>query len=446
MARTHPTLHHCQEFSPPQSVRACWRRFLRCGAIAGRAQQVRLPSGKGQYAELSSDGPQTRRGDLFIADKNVDLQYAGMRLRADHLEYNDKTHEAAAQGHVQFDYENQHLEATEAHYNFATGAGTFSNVRGNDQDSAPAEPHGAGVGKSAVFRSARRSSGCADDVFVVHQAWITVCDQERPTWQMFAPRAKIRLNKSVALVNANFRLYKVPLIWLPYATAPAGQKIRQSGFLLPDIGNSSTKGYVFGDALLLGAGYLGRRHAGRAVLEQARFFAARRNSHAAVRKHFLSVYLLRRDRSRTSRRQRRAAIAGRPSAATGNTIPVAAGLAICRGLQPTLFADLPPGVRRRLWRRHQLRSAQRVLSKQQFSRLQPEFRRAERQEFSDHQSGDQRFAAQPSGGAIRFGGTSAVAEPAALFQLRVVYRRGASRRRKFDDRRRRCSGRSSPRR
>jgi LPS-assembly protein len=65
---------------------------------------------------------------------------------------------------------------------------------------------------------------------------------------MFAPRARIRLNKSVALVNANFRLYKVPLIWLPYATAPAGQKIRQTGFLLPDIGNSSTKGYVFGDA------------------------------------------------------------------------------------------------------------------------------------------------------------------------------------------------------
>jgi LPS-assembly protein len=65
---------------------------------------------------------------------------------------------------------------------------------------------------------------------------------------MYAPRAKIRLNKSVALLNANFRLYKVPLIWLPYATAPAGQKIRQSGFMIPDIGNSSTKGYVFGDA------------------------------------------------------------------------------------------------------------------------------------------------------------------------------------------------------
>ena len=74
-------------------------------ALPSEAQQVRLPSGKGQSAELSSDGPQTRKGDVFAADKNVDLQYAGMRLRADHIEYNEKTHDSLAQGYVQFDFE-----------------------------------------------------------------------------------------------------------------------------------------------------------------------------------------------------------------------------------------------------------------------------------------------------------------------------------------------------
>src|SRR6516165_6129449 len=33
--------------------------------------QTRLPSGKGQTADLSSEGPQKRQGDLFIADNNV---------------------------------------------------------------------------------------------------------------------------------------------------------------------------------------------------------------------------------------------------------------------------------------------------------------------------------------------------------------------------------------
>ena len=237
-------------------------------AIPSRAQQGRPPAGKGQYAELSSDGPQKHRGDLFIAEKNVDLQYAGMRLRADYLEYNDDTHDSLARGHVQFDYENEHLEADEAHYNFASGAGTFNNVRGNIKIVRRPNPMVL-VTENPLYFEAKLVERRSDDIFIVHQAWITVCDQEHPTWQMYAPRAKIRLNKSVALVNANFRLYKVPLIWLPYATAPAGQKIRQSGFMIPDLGNSSTKGYVFGDAYYwapttwadatLGAQYLSKR-------------------------------------------------------------------------------------------------------------------------------------------------------------------------------------------
>jgi len=267
MARIHPTLHTARNFRR-RNLHALLAAIFSLGAIASRAQQVRLPSGKGQYAELSSDGPQKHSGDLFIADKNVDLQYAGMRLRADHLEYNDKTHQAAARGNVQFDYENEHLEATEAQYNFASGAGTFGNVRGKIKILRRPNPMVL-VSENPLYFEARLVERRGDDVFIVHQAWITVCDQQHPTWQMFAPRAKIRLNKSVALVNANFRLYKVPLIWLPYATAPAGQKIRQSGFLLPDIGNSSTKGYVFGDAYYwapatwadatLGAQYLSKR-------------------------------------------------------------------------------------------------------------------------------------------------------------------------------------------
>ncbi len=260
---------------------ACRRNlFVLCTAVLAlmawqsEAQQVRLPSGKGQYAELSSDGPQTRKSDVFTADKNVDLKYAGMRLRADHIEYNEKTHASLAQGSVQFDFENQHLEADEAHYNFSTGTGTFKNVRGSVKIVRRPNPMVL-VSENPLYFEAREVERYADDVLVVHQAWITVCDQERPTWQMFAPRARIRLNKTVALVNANFRLYKVPLIWLPYATAPAGQRIRQTGFLLPEIGNSSTKGYVLGDAFYwapvtwadttLGGQYLSKRGSSQRV-------------------------------------------------------------------------------------------------------------------------------------------------------------------------------------
>jgi len=229
----------------------CWgvvSAALAMATATAGAQKAQMPAAKGEYAELSSEGPQKRQGDLFIADKNVDLQYGQIRLRAEHMEYSEKSRAALAQGHVQFDYENEHVEADEAHYNFATGIGKFTNVHGTVKILRRPNPLVL-VTENPLYFEAREVERYPGDLYIVRQAWITVCDQHRPTWQMFASRAKIRLNQSVALVNANFRLYRVPLIWLPYANAPAGQRIRQSGFLLPDVGNSSTKGYVFGDAL-----------------------------------------------------------------------------------------------------------------------------------------------------------------------------------------------------
>src|SRR5207245_9887665 len=103
-----------------------------------------------------------------------------------------------------------------------TGTGTLKNVRGSVKIVRRPNPMVL-VSENPLYFEAREVERYADDIRVVHQAWITVCDQERSTWQMFAPRARSRLNKTVALVNASFRLYKVPLIWLTYATAPAGQ-------------------------------------------------------------------------------------------------------------------------------------------------------------------------------------------------------------------------------
>ena len=215
-------------------------------ARAGAAQQVRLPSGKGGIVELSA-ATQSRRGDLFVADGDVDITYEATRLRADHVEFNEKTKEAVASGHVQFDYANQHLDGDQASYNVRTGRGVFRNVRGT----VKIERHPNTtllVTENPLSFEAKEVERMDESDYIVHHAWVTVCDPKRPKWKFYAPRARIRLETSVALVNANFRFFRVPLIWLPYATTPAGRKIRQSGFLIPDIGNSSRKGFILGDA------------------------------------------------------------------------------------------------------------------------------------------------------------------------------------------------------
>ena len=62
--------------------------------------------------------------------------------------------------------------------------------------------------------------------------------------------------------------FSVPVLYLPYATFPA-EKQRASGLLIPDVGDSTSKGFIFGDAvywaptdwadMTLGSNYYSRR-------------------------------------------------------------------------------------------------------------------------------------------------------------------------------------------
>jgi LPS-assembly protein len=212
------------------------------------AQQAHLHSAKAGEVEIWSRGPQQKKGDLFIADDDVDIHYGDQRLQADHVEYNEKTSESSARGHVRFDYNNEHLEADEAHYNVSTGHGTFTNVRGTVKIERRPNPLIL-VSQNPLYFQAPEVERLAGDIYLVSRGWITICDPQHPTWQFYSNHARIVLNKTVAMVSANFRLYRVPLLWLPFGTAPAGEKIRQSGFLAPIISQSNSKGFVFGDAL-----------------------------------------------------------------------------------------------------------------------------------------------------------------------------------------------------
>jgi LPS-assembly protein len=242
--------------SHPQTRRALRSKLLLCTilfaatlslAAGAPAQQIHLPGAKGQLAEISSSGPQRREGDLYIADGNVVVLYGDARLTADHVEYNDATSEVSATGHVHYDFENQHLDADDAHYNVSTGHGLFHHVRGTVKIVRKPNPTIL-VSDNPLYFQADEAERLSEDVYVIRKAWITICDPRRPNWQFFAAHAHVKLNDKVALVNANFHLFRVPLIWLPYANAPAASKIRQTGFLIPDIGDSSIKGFVFGDA------------------------------------------------------------------------------------------------------------------------------------------------------------------------------------------------------
>lgn len=192
---------------------------------------------------------QKQAGRIFYADGHVDMVYENVRLRADHVEYNETTKTAVARGHVQFDYETQHMDAAEGTYNVATGRGSFRIVHGTVAARHFANPSVL-VSPNPLSFAAAKVERTDENTFVVTNAWVTVCRPDRPMWKFYAPKAVIHLKKSVMLYHATFRLFYVPVIYLylPYATVPISPKLRQSGFLIPEATKSTTKGYVFGDS------------------------------------------------------------------------------------------------------------------------------------------------------------------------------------------------------
>ncbi len=203
------------------------------------------PLAGGGEATLEAD-QQRQVGKVFYADGHVDLRYQNARLRADHAEYDSDTQVVTATGHVQLDYLTQHVEADDARYELRTGHGIFHHIHGTFVVQRRPSPTLL-VSPNPLYFDAEEADRVDEDTYVISKAWLTVCDPNRPTWKFYAPRATIRLQKSVHLENGNFRLFSIPVLYLPYASFPA-EKRRDSGFLVPEIGHTSQKGTVVGDA------------------------------------------------------------------------------------------------------------------------------------------------------------------------------------------------------
>jgi LPS-assembly protein len=204
------------------------------------------PSVNGDQTATLEAKQQSQVAAISHADGDVDLRYQNTRLRADHVEYNNDTQVAIARGHVQLDFMNQHVEADEAHYELRTGHGTFFHVRATfsiDRHPTPTLL----ISPNPLYFEAEEAERLDEHTYRIKKAWMTVCDPDKPTWKFYAPEATVYLQKSVHLENGDFRVFSVPVLYLPYATFPAGKE-RESGFMIPNIGDSSSKGYILGES------------------------------------------------------------------------------------------------------------------------------------------------------------------------------------------------------
>src|SRR5579862_8056251 len=233
------------------------------------AQEIAAPPSTTAQPSVRLEAEQQRKeGDVYIADGKVEIQYRNLRFRADHVQYDTKTYKATASGHILFDVDTQHLSADSAEFNVQSGEGVFEHVRG--EVATEHQPNAnVLISPNPLVFEAREVRRVDARTYEIDHAWVTVCQPDKPVWKFYSSRATLQVDRMVAMMNADFRIFRIPLLYTPYASLPAGRNLRKSGLLIPEFADTSVKGIVIGDGyywapkdwtdMTLGLAYLSRR-------------------------------------------------------------------------------------------------------------------------------------------------------------------------------------------
>jgi LPS-assembly protein len=192
---------------------------------------------------------QSERGGHYVLDGNVVVTYGNRKVEADHIEYDTESGEVTATGHVKVTggKNDEIISASHGSLNVKTQTGRFYDVTGSVGMKNTGHRVVYANGNPFLF-SGRMVVKTGPQEYEVYDGTVTSCQLPHPDWLLYAGKFTVDAEKARAS-NSVFRLLNVPLLYLPYVTQPVDATDRQSGFLIPVIGESSTKGLVLGEQL-----------------------------------------------------------------------------------------------------------------------------------------------------------------------------------------------------
>ena len=192
---------------------------------------------------------QEKAGDIYTLHGNGEVRYRTYILRADDLAYDSNTGEATASGHFTLDGgpNDDHIKASHGTYNLTAETGRLYDVtattglrfRGNRVVLTSTAPF-AFSGKIVEKTSPNH--------YVVFDGTITTCELPHPKWQFDAHKVVVDAGGNASIYHSTFMLHGFPVFYFPYATHPVAREARSTGFLIPTVGRSSTKGNIVGDS------------------------------------------------------------------------------------------------------------------------------------------------------------------------------------------------------
>ncbi len=208
-----------------------------------------MPEDEGTVpVDLVSD-TQSKVGSVFTLDGSVVIQYRDRVVEADHIEYDQDTDQLTATGHLHVTGGKNHEEIRASHgtVNLKTQVGRFYDVTGSVGIKTGGKRVTYVNGNPFLF-SGREVVKTGEATYEVHDGTVTSCRLPHPDWLLTAGLFTVDDERAKAK-NSVFKLLNVPVFYLPYVAHPIDSETRQTGVLIPIIGQSSTKGLVLGEQI-----------------------------------------------------------------------------------------------------------------------------------------------------------------------------------------------------
>jgi LPS-assembly protein len=192
---------------------------------------------------------QGKSGDLWTLNGEVEIEYRDYIVRADRITYNEATGEVVATGHLHLEggRDDEQIDATHGTMNLNQETGQFFEVSGSIGVRETLSPGAKMYTTSNPFLfTGREVFKDGPERYRVIDGSMTSCRLPKPDWELLSSRIAVADGTARAR-NSRFTLLRVPLFFLPYVTHAVNAESRQTGFLIPTLGTSSTKGTILGE-------------------------------------------------------------------------------------------------------------------------------------------------------------------------------------------------------
>jgi LPS-assembly protein len=189
---------------------------------------------------------QTTDGKMRHLRGHAEMENVSMLFRADEIDYNEDTGDVQARGNIYFEQfeRSEKIWADHLEYNTKTETGKFYDVRGTTAPRIDTRPGMLTSTNPYYFQG--KWAERVDGHYILYDGFLTNCRIPNPWWRLKGPRFNVVPQESARAYRSVFLLRKFPLFYTPFFYKSLEKRPRRTGLLMPNIGHSSTRGFMVG--------------------------------------------------------------------------------------------------------------------------------------------------------------------------------------------------------